>query len=596
MPAPSIKTLAAAGLPAARERMTRIFARVPFVQAIDDDAFAIHDLFREFVAAQTISDPAGTGGVAARMGSALVAGGNPADGLRLLIGTADVEGVKDTLAEHAFELLETGQRSAVGAAITFLTERGFGDDGIVLAIRGAFSYFDGSGSNAANLLARALRRNLPSQMRCEVVGRLALSYSNGGDGRAALKVLAPACNDPTMNPEDQLYTRALFLAIRAVNGEHTGIAPEMAECERAVSTVTPRIQARVLQRLAYASYYTGDLAGAERLALSAAQLAAELSMDALTATCFAMLYNIATQVDRNTQRARAFLRAQAAAAERAANTALRVNALQNEFILTAVNAESEAAHTIETLLAKLTDSRTYRNTWGVVIGRALLHVAAGNVKQAEATLASPTSGLLPAEQAFCDALLVLLMLARGDRTNAAHALERGLLVEAAGDHHSIVFLNCAYALRALAFWMLDRPLQARRSFGFDVTLLPQHYRILVEGLRSLIELPHPLPNRDAAAAVCREFEEADFGGYAVLVRCLVARDANEVALSATEIETLRVFDRYGGRATDVAKALGKSKFTVQNQIQSAIKKIGCSGRAEALAYARQRGWLDATDG
>ncbi len=69
-------------------------------------------------------------------------------------------------------------------------------------------------------------------------------------------------------------------------------------------------------------------------------------------------------------------------------------------------------------------------------------------------------------------------------------------------------------------------------------------------------------------------------------------DANDVELSAAELETLREFDRFGGRAADVAKALGKSKFTVQNQIQSAIKKLGCSGRAEALAYARQRGWLD----
>ena len=73
---------------------------------------------------------------------------------------------------------------------------------------------------------------------------------------------------------------------------------------------------------------------------------------------------------------------------------------------------------------------------------------------------------------------------------------------------------------------------------------------------------------------------------------LVELDANDVELSAAELETLREFDRFGGRAVDVAKALGKSRFTVQNQIQSAIKKLGCSGRAEALAYARQRGWLD----
>jgi DNA-binding CsgD family transcriptional regulator len=127
-------------------------------------------------------------------------------------------------------------------------------------------------------------------------------------------------------------------------------------------------------------------------------------------------------------------------------------------------------------------------------------------------------------------------------------------------------------------------------------LLPAHYRIQIEALRKLIGFRHPLPNRGAVAALCQDLEEADFSAYAVLIRRLVDRDANEVELSATEIETLRVFDRYGGRATDVAKALGKSKYTVQNQIQSAIKKIGCSGRAEALAYARQRGWLDATDG
>jgi DNA-binding CsgD family transcriptional regulator len=89
-------------------------------------------------------------------------------------------------------------------------------------------------------------------------------------------------------------------------------------------------------------------------------------------------------------------------------------------------------------------------------------------------------------------------------------------------------------------------------------------------------------------------QRAGYGAYLEILRLLVARDANDVELSAAEIETLRVFDRFGGRAVDVAKALGKSKYTVQNQIQSAIKKLGCSGRAEALAYARQRGWLDTT--
>ena len=125
-------------------------------------------------------------------------------------------------------------------------------------------------------------------------------------------------------------------------------------------------------------------------------------------------------------------------------------------------------------------------------------------------------------------------------------------------------------------------------------MLPRRDRILIEGLRALCELPHPLPNPHAIDALCRPLLDADWGAFVAMLRSLVGRDANDVALSTAEIETLREFDRVGGRAADVAKALGKSKFTVQNQIQSAIKKIGVSGRAEAIAYARKRGWLDTT--
>jgi DNA-binding CsgD family transcriptional regulator len=105
-------------------------------------------------------------------------------------------------------------------------------------------------------------------------------------------------------------------------------------------------------------------------------------------------------------------------------------------------------------------------------------------------------------------------------------------------------------------------------------------------------LPHPLPNSAAIEQLQEALISAGFRAYSTLLGLLVNLDANDVELSAAELETLQEFDRYGGRASDVAKSLGKSKFTVQNQIQSAIKKLGCSGRAEALAYARQRGWLD----
>jgi DNA-binding CsgD family transcriptional regulator/tetratricopeptide (TPR) repeat protein len=595
MPSPSINTLVGAGFATARDGMNHIFARVPFIQALDDDAFAIHDLFREFVATRSSRRAASSAGVATRLGSALLASGNPADGLRLLIDAENVDGVREALARYAFDLLETGQRSIVNAAIALLSTHGLADDGVVLAVRGAFSFSDGSGANAINLMARALNVNLPAHMRCEVTNRLATSYINRGEARAALDVLSPAISDPAFSIAERLDLRALHLTVRAVNGERDGIEHAVAEIESAVPSAPPGTQARILQRLAIAAYYIGEFDTAERLAHGAASLAIELSMDTLAASCYGTLYSIAIQGDANARRALSFLRAQASASERAANTALRTLALGAEFVLAAINADVHAAASIDAVLVTLGDARTYRTIFGVQTARAMLHVVSGNIKKAEATLVATSTTMTAAEQAFRDALLIVLMLIRGDRASAIGALERGLLTEAATDHDSLTRINCAHALRAVAFWMLDRPLQARRSFGFDAAQLPLRYRILVDALRQLTEFQHPLPNRGAIAALCRDLEDADFGAYATLVRRLVDRDANEIELSATEIETLRVFDRYGGRATDVAKALGKSKYTVQNQIQSAIKKIGCSGRAEALAYARQRGWLDTAD-
>ena len=385
--------------------------------------------------------------------------------------------------------------------------------------------------------------------------------------------------------------------MRAAVGENDGIAAEIRRIEGELPSATPSMQARILQRLANAAFYLGDLSSAEHYAQSAAALAVDLSLDSLAALCYAMLYSAAGHGDEDTRRARVFLRSQLAAAERAANTALQVFALRSEFTIAAANGEIDNAHEADASLAKLVDTRAFHDTVNLRTGRALLYVVSGEIRKAEATLlTAPSSFMTPSDQAFRDALVIVLMLARGDRAGASRALEHGLIIEAATDSGGRAQLGFAYALRAVAFWMLDRPLQARKMLAFDATLLPLRDRAFVNALRTLTEFPHPLPHFQAVDALCRRLERADFSAYAVLIRQLVGRDANEVALSATEIETLRVFDRYGGRATDVAKALGKSRYTVQNQIQSAIKKIGCSGRAEALAYARQRGWLDVTDG
>jgi len=594
VPVPAISTLIAAGFADARAMTAAACARVPFIQPVDEDAFTIHDLFREFV---TTRAPQQSVGVAAGIGAALVGGGNAADGLRILIAAGDVQQIASALARHAFDLLETGHRGTVHAALALLQERALGDSGVALAIRGALAFSDGSGTNSANLFERALQRGVPPEMRAEVARRLALSFGNRGLTSDALAVLEPLAGDAALAPEDRIENEALCIMLRsaAASGDRAELATQIATLERRLAGAPAPAQVRILQRLAISAFYCGDLETAERLAHDCAQLATELGMDTYAALAYGTLYSAAGVRSTDATRARSFARSQADAAERAANTALRVFALRAQYIIAAEGAAFSEAELIEAKLAGLADARAYRDTALFRHARALCHVAAGDLDKAESALRTiPAGALSNAERAYRDAFLAVILLLRGQRAEAEAALLPGLLHDASHDFYSHLRLAYAYAYRGLAYWALDRPAQARRAFTFDARDITARDRVLIDALKTFTALPHPLPNDGALQTIGETLQRAGFGAYLEVLRRLVARDANTVELSAAEIETLRVFDRFGGRAVDVAKALGKSKYTVQNQIQSAIKKLGCSGRAEALAYARQRGWLDTT--
>jgi DNA-binding CsgD family transcriptional regulator len=595
MPAPAIRTLEAAGFADARARMTRAFAKVPFIQPIDDDAFAIHDLFREFVAMKAPRNAVARESAATRIGAALVESGSPADGLRLLIEAGNVEAVIEALGRHAFELLETGGRSTVNAALAFLAEHRLNDSGIVLAIRGALAFADGSASNSTNLFVRALERDAPPAVRSEIRRRLATSYANRAMLNEALETLKPLEDDASISLEDRLEVSAMSTLYIAAVGRRkvTETAAKIASIEERIPDVRPNMQARLLQLLGNASSWISDTEQAERLSLDGALLATDLGMDTVAALAYGTLYSLAARFDDNASRARSFLRSQAAAAERAANTALRVYALRAQYVIAAIGLDTDEARTLEQTLSSLVDANSYSQTLLFRLARSLQYLADGEVPKAEATMRSmPMASITAPERARCEAMLLLLTLLRGKRSEASATLERALLGEAPSDLQGRIDMAHAYAYRGVAYWILDRPAQARRSFEFNSTTLPQRDRILIDAFKALASLPHPLPNSSAIDNLCRTLADADFRAYGELLRRVVTLDANDVELSAAELETLREFERFGGRAVDVAKSLGKSKFTVQNQIQSAIRKLGCSGRAEALAYARQRGWLD----
>ncbi len=87
----------------------------------------------------------------------------------------------------------------------------------------------------------------------------------------------------------------------------------------------------------------------------------------------------------------------------------------------------------------------------------------------------------------------------------------------------------------------------------------------------------------------------EYGGYALLLEAVFhmlrqQRQQAILGLTRSEIEVLEALSA-GTAAKKIASERGRSIHTIHAQIRSVIDKLGCSGRGEALAMARQEGLI-----
>ena len=60
------------------------------------------------------------------------------------------------------------------------------------------------------------------------------------------------------------------------------------------------------------------------------------------------------------------------------------------------------------------------------------------------------------------------------------------------------------------------------------------------------------------------------------------------SLTRTEVRVLRLL-AVGGSSKSIGAELGRSPQTIDSHIKAVIRKLGCSGRQEAVGLARQHG-------
>ncbi len=592
LPETNSAILEAAGFATAEALLERAHNAIPFVARTVDGGYALHDLFAEFVRTAIRRQPEALAALRERLATGLLAAARPADALRVLVAGRDERRVLAVLAEAGFPLIERGQRAVVAQALTFLADHGQRNHPVVAALRGVLSYADGSTANAEALFAYAYERGLPAAMRVETGRRLATAYLNRGEGNTALAILEPLVADATIPAADRIELRSSCAAALATAASPDAARAAIEDVLRDLGGVSPDARARILQRLGFTAFYLGDLERAATFARDAGQLAESLHMWYYAALAHSVLHSVTSLTESDSSIALSHARMTTAAGEKAGDIGLTAWGLRAEYVLHAYRGDEVSFDAVEVRLARFRDVRTFRSAFPARNARALADAIRGQVSKAISTLAVvDPRGLSGAERALRESMLALFYFLADRSEKSAALLKSPLLVEASGDFVSRRYVNLARLTRGLALWSLDRNAQARRIFRFDEGAIAENDRVLLDGITELCSTPRHLVNESVVRKSLGRLHAYGWGGYARLVEMVLAKVEPITALTPAEIKTLRAFQN-GANTSQVAGDLGKSTHTIEAQLKSAYKKIGCMSRAEALVYARSRGWLD----
>lgn len=584
--------LEAAGFAGAEALLQRAHNSVPFVQQTVDGGYTLHDLFAEFVHRAIRRRPAELATMRERLATGLLVAGQPADALGVLVAGRDQGRVLAILSETGFPLIEQGQRAVVAAALGFLGESGQRNHPVVAALRGVLSYADGNTGNAEALYSYAYARELPPSMRVETGRRLATAYVNRGEGAAAVAILGALLADESIPERDRIELRSSYAGALATAARPPEARAAIAQVLGELHAVTPEARARILQRLGFTAYYLGDLEGAASFARDAGQLADSLHMWYYAALAQSVLYSVTSLTESDSSIALGHARLTFEAGEKAGDSGLAAFGLRGEYVLHAYRGDELAFETAELRLGRFHDVRTFRSSFPARNARALADAMRGKVRRAISTLSViDARELSGAERALRESTLALFyFLADGSEESSA-LLKSPLLLEATGDFVSRRYVNLARVTRGMALWCHDRTAQARRIFRFDEAAIPENDRVLLTCITDLCSTPRHLVPAAVVRDTLARLQAYGWGGYGRLVEMILAKLEPATLLTPAEIKTLRAFQN-GANTMQVAGNLGKSPHTIEAQLKSAYKKIGCVSRAEALVYARSRGWLD----
>jgi LuxR family maltose regulon positive regulatory protein len=596
LPEIDLDVLRAAGYTNAKAQIEALRDRVAFIYAERPGVYRCHDLFRDFLLHQVELEGVGALEETARSaGAALERSGRDAAALSVYAQARATADTLRVLEAAGFELMEHGHADAVQAALESLPQDLRATHPVVLGMRGLEEAHAGRYDRAESLLTRAMAHTDDAVLGAMLAVRLALLLANLGRDVVALL-------EPFLHRDLPAALRSEVMSLLAVGYANATRAAEAKGAMDAAEQLAREIdespeRAKVLQRLGAAAMQLALPANVARDYLTrAVALASENSLFGLAARAYGALSNLSLFYDDDLTRTAWYAQQGVGAATKAGDRLALQTAVIQLITVEYTRGHVERLSVLERQFADVATSDTTRMAH-IVPARAFAAAWDGRFDEAHRLLFSVLERIYhPSERAYLSAVCALLFVVDGQR-------ERGLALAASALEISIDGAPLLRAKRQLDLArMICAAAQAFAGRGTSASRLVNHGdsdEPVVEAMRDVVitlcrAVKNPVLREDVLerAAVLGTLGYGGIGKiiHAAVERRLVVEDGETLNLTKTEIAVLRALAE-GRGPKDIALETGRSVNTVQVHIKNVIKKLGCSGRNEALNLARRRGIL-----
>ncbi len=606
LPALDLRVLREAAFEDPLATIERLRRTTSFVTEESDRVFRYHDLFRDFVEHELRKNGLRYSRACDDAAAWSLSAGRTVEALKLYGEAGNGEAIVRILEERGAELFDRGEVKLLEGILDSLEHARVERSPLVLALgamvaalRGRFDFSDAA-------FQRALALDCDTDARAHVAMRYAITLS--WRWRFADVLAAVDSIDPDTIVSTAL--RARFLAFRAyalsgVRRPEAGArAAEALALARGIEDVT--LEVAVLQYVALVAVYERRLDASRSFASRALDIAEQNKLFGPAGRLAMLLASVAGEAGDADASLLSVLRMRRNAEQIGDKIAVDVTMMMAYGIYTQ-RGETDKIAQIEEAFPELTSWAVQSDRWPLLLSSiAMQHAWAGQFEAAYTAIANSAdyAGSMPdakwrslsrwAEIAFYAA-------AAEEREAADRALASfsGLLASLAGDDllksHEVLK---SQLLAALACILLQRSASANalivsvERFAIKSRL---RLRELTYAVRAFYVSQQTNAEQSSLLDALTTLRSVGLGGYALLIEALPMRmgSSNIIAasLTPTEIRVLMCLAR-GASSKDIASEMGRSALTVDSHVKAIVRKLGCHGRREAAALARDSGILN----